>query len=226
MRRLIVVGEGQTEQDFVREVLAPALGAENIAVTCRLIATSSVASGGALTRERVLKNLANTLKQDRGAYVTTLFDLYGLKPDIPGVAAAQSIDDPIARARAIEHQLTYEVVATVGCMPQRFFAHVQPYEFEALLFSDPAQLCEIEPGWRGYAAPLQVIRQAAASPEHINDGPATHPAARLSVLRAPAYRKRLHGPRAALKIGLERIAAECAHFGAWLTHVRALAPLP
>ena len=68
-------------------------------------------------------------------------------------------------------------------------------------------------------------REAAESPEHINDGPDTTPAARLeSALSNPRYRKRLHGPRAAQGIGLDRIEAECAFFAAWLAQLRALSP--
>lgn len=226
MRRLVVVGEGQTEQDFVREVLCPALGVEQIFVSCQLIATSSIAKGGVLSRDRVLKGLANTLKQHHDAYITTFFDLYALKPDLPGMDRAVTVADPIARAGLIGDALSQHVAADVGCQPGRFFAHIQPYEFEGLLFTDPANLCEIEPGWRRFAEPLQRVRESAVSPEHINDGPDTHPAARLGILASPAYRKRLHGPKAAARIGLDRIAAECSHFGAWLTHIRTLAPLP
>lgn len=225
MRRLVIVGEGQTEQDFVRDMLAPTLGAVGIVVTGQLIATSSVAKGGALTRDRVLRALANTLKQHRNAYVTTLFDLYALKPDLPGMDQARTIGDPIARAAYVGESLSQHVAAEVECLPGRFFAHIQPYEFEALLFSDLTRLCEIEPGWSRFADPLQKVRESVASPEHINDGPDTHPAARLSILTAPAYRKRLHGPKAAVRIGLDRIAAECTHFGAWVERVRLLPPL-
>jgi hypothetical protein len=68
------------------------------------------------------------------------------------------------------------------------------------------------------------IRNAAASPEHINDNPETKPAAHLErELRNPSYRKRRHGPIAAQKIGLAKIEAECAFFAAWLAQIRELA---
>ena len=39
----------------------------------------------------------------------------------------------------------------------------------------------------------------------------------------PAYRKALHGPIAAGRIGLERIRTECPHFGDWLQRMETLA---
>lgn len=51
---VIVVGEGQTEETFTRDVLAPMFAARGISLQPRLIATSKEAVGGALTRNRVL----------------------------------------------------------------------------------------------------------------------------------------------------------------------------
>jgi hypothetical protein len=226
MTRVVVVGEGQTEQEFVREVLAPALGRDGIFVECQSISTSSVAKGGGLSRDRVLRGLANTAKQHSNVYVTTFFDLYGLKPDLPGVAESMALNDPKERAMRIGAAISQHVVDEVACLPARFFAYIQPYEFEGLLFSDPARLCEIERTWGRFVEPLQEVKARAISPEHINDGTETHPSARLKILTSPRYRKRLHGPRAAASIGLDRIANECPHFGAWLARLRELPPLP
>jgi hypothetical protein len=226
MTHVVVVCEGYTEQDFVRDVLAPALALDGISVGRQSIATSSIGKGGALSRDRMLRGLANTAKQRTNAYITTFFDLYALKPDVPGVAEARGRGDPRERSKRIGEAISQWVVDEVGCLPQRFFAHIQPYEFEGLLFSDPARLCEVERTWGRFVEPLQRVRADSPSPEHINDGPNTHPAARLNVLKGPAYSKRLHGPQAAARIGLDRIASECQHFGAWLARLRTLPPLP
>jgi hypothetical protein len=61
---VIVVGEGQTEETFIRDVLAPALMGRDISLQPRLIATSAGAKGGALAGDRVLavsaKHVART----------------------------------------------------------------------------------------------------------------------------------------------------------------------
>ena len=53
MIEVIVVGEGQTEETVVREVLAPPLTALDISFQPRLIETSEHGRGGALTREHI-----------------------------------------------------------------------------------------------------------------------------------------------------------------------------
>lgn len=224
MIEVIVVAEGQTEETFVRDVLAPVFGAHDIFLHARPIATSKRGKGGALSRDRVVSFLRKTLRERADVYVTTLFDLYGLRPDFPGVAAAPW-DDPIARCAAIEAAFASVVAADSGCRPDRFLAYIQPYEFEALLFSDVSRFGEVQSSWSRFVPTLQQARDAVQSPEHINDGPQTHPSARLEQLRDPSYHKPLHGSRVAERIGIDRMRSECTHFDAWLTRIEALQSL-
>ena len=225
MTAVVVVGEGRTEQTFVRDVLAPALAPRRIFLETQLIGTSKTSRGGALTPQRVLNHLRNVLRQRRNAYVTTFFDLYGLDADFPGRREAAKIADPIARAHAIEGKLASTVVAAAECLPQRFVPHIQPYEFEALLFSDLSRLPEIQPEWAQYLPVLSEACKGAPTPEHINDGQDTHPSARLANGLRPRYRKPLHGSALAVRIGLDHIRARCVHFSAWLNRIEALQPL-
>jgi hypothetical protein len=103
--------------------------------------------------------------------------------------------------------------------------YIQPHEFESLLFADISRLAEIEPAWATRVSSLTGVRALANGPEYIDDGPTTHPSARLSILDNPRYRKVLHGPLITAQIGLERIRAECAHFASWLHRLERLAPL-
>ncbi|HBL29716.1 MAG TPA: hypothetical protein DD490_23010 [Acidobacteria bacterium] len=224
MIEVIVVGEGQTEEIFVRDVLAPVLAGGDIFLEPRLIRTSSSSRGGGLSRDRVVRYLRNTLRERGDTYVTTLFDLYGLAAGFPGVAESAGTRDPIARARSVEESLREVVTQEAGCRQDRFVPYIQPHEFESLLFSDIGRLVEVRPEWMGSLDALRAARQAAMSPEHVNDGAQTHPSARLKVLK-PTYVKTLHGPAAAQRIGLDRICAECRHFAAWVNQLESLPPL-
>lgn len=217
---LIVVGEGQTEETFVREVLAPALSATRVYATPRLIRTSGAQRGGALNLERVRRFIGNTLRERRDSYVTTLFDLYGLDTTFGGVTASKG-QPPAARATLIENRLHHDVIAAAKVRAERFIPHVQPHEFESLLFSDVSRLCEAEPEWQDQREPLIAARAAARDPEHINDSPQTAPSKRLEQLR-PHYRKTFHGPKAAVSIGLDTIRRECPHFRQWYDRLAAL----
>ena len=226
MTDLVVVGEGQTEESFIKGLIAPTLADRAIYVTPRLLRTSRRAHGGALTPGRVLHQMPRILKERDDVYVSTFFDLYGLAQDFPGVSVAAGLPDPISRAEAIETAFREAVVEAAECRPDRFIPHIQPYEFEALLFTDVSAFAMVRSAWKNRVHPLRDVRDAVPTPEHINDGPATHPSARLgSLLTQPGYNKRLDGSAVATRVGLDRMRAECQHFGQWLDRMESLRPL-
>ena len=223
MTQVIVVCEGQTEAAFVSQVFAPYLASCSVFAHPRLIPTSRQGKGGALSNQRVLRFLRNTLREQSNTYVTTFFDLYGLPSKFPGMSKPSRRSDPIDRTKEIESAFRAAVVEDTGCGPDRFLPHIQPYEFEALLYSDVSKFGETEPQWRAHMDELQSTRQSVNSPEHINDGDQTHPSARLQHLNPP-YRKVRHGIIVSEKIGISRIRAECRHFHRWLKRLEALSP--
>lgn len=224
MIEVIVVGEGPTEESFVRDVLALRLSHQEVFLSPRLIRTSPAARGGSLSWDRVRRFLRNTLRERSTTYVTTFFDLYALDTDFPGTAEARQIADPLARVAHLERCMHEAIVAEAECRAERFLPHLQPHEFEALVFTDVEALVEVEQRWQAYLEPCRQARMDAKSPEHINDGVHTHPSARLQGLR-PRYSKPLHGVAVIERIGLDRIRAECAHFGAWVSRLEGLVPL-
>ena len=225
MIEIIVVCEGQTEETFVNRILGPSLWSRNIFLHPRLIRTSRYSKGGALNGSRVLLYLRNTLRERQNIYVTTLFDLYGLPSDFPGQQAAATNTDPLDRAVAVEAQLHSEAIQMAQCRDERFLPHIQPYEFEAFVFSDTERFAEVEPAWQTYLPRLAAIRNSAGGPEYINDGPETHPAARLQHLLRPRYNKLRHGIALCDLVGLDRIRAQCSHFDRWLTRMETLPQL-
>ncbi|MBN9698181.1 MAG: DUF4276 family protein [Zoogloea sp.] len=223
MREVIVFAEGSTEERFIRQVVAPALHSLQIYLKPQLLNTSSSGKGGALSIERFLRNARNTLRQNPGAVLTSFIDLYGLDTDFPAFESSKKLTDVQQRVAYLEAALHEQVISRVGCAPERFIPHIQPYEYEGLLFSDVSSLTGTEPSWSQALASLQKIRDAFASPEHINDGYETKPSKRLENLLHPKYRKALHGPRAAARISLGTMERECAHFRGWMERLRGLA---
>ena len=222
----MVVGEGQTEEAFIRQLVAPALAERTVFVSPRLLRTSRQGRGGGLTKDRVLHHLPRILKERDDVYVSTFFDLYGLAPDFPGLSEASAFADPIQRASRIEATFGDAVVERAGCRRAQFVPHIQPHEFEALLFADVSAFATARSAWHDYLPQLAGIREQYPTPEHINDGQTTHPSARLGdLLYRPSYDKRVDGPTVAANIGLTRIREECRHFAQWLGRMEALPPL-
>ena len=166
----------------------------------------------------MLRFLRNTLRERKDVLVTTFFDLYGLPADFPGSQiGGRASKDPVDRAAAMEAGFHAAILQETGCRPDRFLPHIQPYEFEGLLFSDTSRFAEAVPAWRPFVGRLDRIRQTADSPEHINDGAVTHPSACLAKILRPRYRKVRHGAAVAARIGLRRIRGECRHFDSWMS---------
>jgi len=218
---LHIVCEGQTEETFVRDVLIPAL-CPPLIVDYSLIETSPGHKGGGLSYPRVQRHLRNILRESRAPITTTLFDLYRLDTGFPGYTEAAG--KPLAQRLAVLNKAFHaDMVSFAGCRPERFLPYFQPYEFEALLFSDISRVVGLETNWAAAETPLQAVRDSADSPEHINDGPTTKPAAHLKRhLTLPSYDKVLHGPIAASLIGFARMEQECHYFATWLASLRAL----
>ncbi|CAM2138238.1 DUF4276 family protein [Pararobbsia alpina] len=222
MVEVTVFAEGPTEEQFIKRVVAPALRHLQVFVKPQLLTTSQDACGGAITFDRLKFNALNTLRQKPNGVLTTLLDLYGLDTKFPGYEEASKRPDLESRVACLNHALHQAVIAHVGCRPERFIAHIQPYEFEGLLFSDTAALAQTEPDWAASEARLAQVREAFPTPEHINNSFETKPSKRLEQLLRPGYKKTRHGPLAAERVTLETMERECPHFRAWMDRLRQL----
>jgi hypothetical protein len=229
MARLLVHVEGETEETFVNELLAPHLYANGWeAVSARIVGNSRLRErrGGIRAWAAVREDIVRHFKEDPACFATTMVDYYALPQTgsraWPGRADAANLPQE-QKAEYVEQQLLADVRRSLETSFQshRFIPFVVIHEFEALLFSDCKAFAE------GIGRPdvheaLQAIRNAFESPEEINDSPITAPSKR--VLGAVAgYQKPLHGNLAALEVGLERIRRECRHFGTWLARLESIA---
>ncbi|OCB02195.1 hypothetical protein BBC27_14155 [Acidithiobacillus ferrivorans] len=222
MMEVIVFAEGPTEEQFIKLLVAPALRSLQVFVKPQMLKTSQEARGGAVNFDRLKFNARNTLRQKPNAVLTTLLDLYGLDTTFPGFEEAKAKPDLDSRVNHLNTALANELVAYVDCRPERFIAHIQPYEFEGLLFSDPHALAQTEPGWQASLAKLTEVRAAFPTPEHINDSYETKPSRRLEQLLQPGYKKTRHGPLAAKLVSLATMENECPHFHGWMESLRRL----
>ena len=218
--RVNILVEGQTEETFVRNVLAEPLGCQHISVRACCIETGRkhgrIYRGGMTTYIKAKRDIQRWLSSDSAAYLTTMFDLYKLPGDFPGVAEAAGLRDPYAKVKHLETALSADVPNP------RFIPYLQLHEFEGLLFSDVQAIDEILQVYHhSQLAALQEVRAQFTTPEVIDDGEATAPSKRLKRLY-PGYDKVTFGPRIAQRIGLHTLRQECSHFDTWLTRLEGL----
>lgn len=221
--RLIVVVEGQTEEEFVKQVLGPHLAGYGVYASATIVGKHiaqkrghGARGGGHFRHWRT--DIQRILGRDGGAdlRVTTLFDLYGLPSDFPGLDVHGTDSDTSHRCVSLEAAL-WEAFGD-----RRFIPYIQRHEFEALVFAALPELRELldaEDDLSGLRDLEQEIGDAG--PEDVNDGDQTAPSKRLAN-RVPGYRKTAHGPLAVAGTGLPTLRARCPRFSAWVQRLEAL----
>lgn len=229
MARLLIHLEGQTEEDFVNEILRDYLverGYDD--VSARIVGNARLRQrrGGIRPWPSVNRDIIHHLREDPNCIATTMVDYYGLPQKGEGAWPGRNNAGRLVRgnkALLVEKALLDDVVTGMGnhFNPRRFVPFVIIHEFEALLFSDCAAFS------RGIGKPalegdFKAIRDQFPSPEDINDSPTTAPSKRIEQL-VPRYQKPLHGSLAALEIGLTRMRQECPHFDGWLSRLESCA---
>jgi hypothetical protein len=223
MARLLVHVEGQTEENFVNELLGEHLMASGYHdVRARLAGNPRKQRGGIRPWDSIKRDILVHLKEDRAAINAVMVDYYGLPQDWPGRAKSPSMNSSLAKAEYVESALTADIAEAMGPRfdPNRFVPLVVMHEFEGLLFSNPNRFAQgIER--RDLAAEFLAMRQEFETPEDINDSTETAPSKRIAGL-FPGYQKPLFGPLAAIEIGLSTIRKECPHFNNWLERLESL----
>jgi len=225
--RLHIHVEGETEETFVNEVLAPHLYGRGYAkVSARLVGNARQRDrrGGIRGWNSIRTDILKHLKEDPGCLAATMVDYYALPQTgakaWPGREVAGNL--PFAgKAAAVEDALVADIRGEFEgeFHPERFIPYVMMHEFEGLLFSDCARFGE-GIGRPDLVGRFQAIRDAFRTPEEIDDSPLTAPSKRIEAL-VPGYQKSFLGVLAVLEIGLEAIRAECPHFRKWLERLEA-----
>ncbi len=223
MSKVLILVEGQTEEEFVVNVLAPHLATFGVFPIPVIIPTRNPQGsepsikGGSASWRKIKKTLLGLLNDSSAAMVTTMFDFYMRPEDWPG-------NDSLLIGSCYDHVRHLEEACNQEISHQKFSSYLSLHEFEALLFAAPETFANSFPELNLRDA-LFAIRAQFQSPEEINDDPATAPSKRIKEL-CPIFRKRSDGPIIALEIGLAQIRAECPHFNEWLTKLEAVGQAP
>ena len=83
MIRVHVICEGQTEETFIKELLAKQFESRDLYFFPTLIGTQ-FHRGGNVRADRLVHALKTKLLGDTNSYCSTFFDYYGLPRDFPG----------------------------------------------------------------------------------------------------------------------------------------------
>lgn len=212
MKRVYIVVEGQTEQEFVNSIITPYL--RNFAiysVTPVLIRTSRSGRGGMINYQHLQNTVKMLLQSSQSDFiVTTFIDFFRIPDTMPKYHECMAKPDDMQRIEALEKAMDENI------SDNRFFSYIQLHEFEALLFSD-------NKGFESYfagdeAEQTSAIIAAYENPENINSSPEGAPSKRLLSIK-PDYNKVLEGNLIALEIGINVILEKCPRFAEWMNEI-------
>jgi hypothetical protein len=219
MRKVLISVEGQTEETFVQAILDPHFSPTQLYLQPVLLKTRHLPGrpaerGGYVSYAKVKREI-QALLGDTSAVVTTMYDLYALPGDFPGLDT-QPEGTGAQKVAHLERAFAQDIGGH-----NRFRPYLQLYEFEALLFSAPEAINNWLDGTDQDLRRLQRVCQEFPNPEEIDDDPHTSPSHRIRRI-FPEYEKVLAGSRIAMEIGIDAIRNACPHFSAWMDWLESL----
>jgi hypothetical protein len=218
MRRIIIVCEGETEKEFCNTILRPHFNSKNIFIQAPLIKKSM---GGIVRWEVIKKQINLHLYYDKSAYVTTLFDYYGLyeKHNFPNWENAEKEPNKNKRMLILEKGMYEDIGDTLRL---RYIPYIQLHEFEGLLFNEINVFYEQIPLNELIGIDeLEKTFQEFDNPEMINNNKKTSPSHRLERIIL-GYDKIVYGNILAEAIGLKRLRDKSPRFNLWLNKIEQL----
>lgn len=217
MKKIHILVEGQTESEFVAEVLQPYFSKSAymkpvLAKTKRAIGGSPAFKGGIVSYGKFEFDVKQLLRDSSAMLVTTMIDFYRLPTDFPGLGEKK------AQSGTVIDRVTYlESKMAESINNRRFLPYIAIHEFEALLFCDPERIVEeIRGDDVSLKTKLKEIRQAYDTPEDINE---KLPPSKRILDHIKEYQKTVHGLLVAVDIGIDKMREECPHFNTWLTAI-------
>ncbi|MCY4307102.1 MAG: DUF4276 family protein [Rhodobacteraceae bacterium] len=209
MIRLAFSVEGQTEEEFVKNILDPHLQQYDIWSVPILLgkARGRNQGGGNVSIERLVRDMVPLhYSYD---FVTSLVDFYGFR------------DKGELDVNQLEARIHERILENYPSKGNVFIPYVQLHEFEGLLFSDIEKLIDLVETSPDHANELRNITEEFPNPELINDNGETAPSKRIYNF-VPDYDKTAHGPLIAEMIGLDIIRERCPRFDCWVKRLEAL----
>lgn len=210
MKRIFIIVEGQTEEEFVKSTIRKYLLERNVySVTPIMIHTNGRHyKGGYVNYDHLKNDIVRTLDTEgNDIFVTTFVDFFRIPSSTPGYDEIVGYGSHADQADQLQRKINEDV------NDRRFSSYIQLHEFEALLFSSNDGFDK----WMGQQEARQTnnIINSFNSPEDINTSPEGAPSKRLLAIE-PKYDKVMQGNLIALEVGIEAMLRECPRFRNWV----------
>jgi hypothetical protein len=210
MKRIYVIVEGQTEEEFIKSLLQKYFTSIGIySITPIKIQTSPGHKGGFKEYQHLKNDINKILKQQDDVIVTTFVDFYGLPSSIPKYSETTDLNGSLNKVQFLEQAIAEDINDV------RFYPYIQLHEFESLLFSSINGFQKYWGNEPKIIDKINSILSEFSNPEEINDSSKTAPSKRLKNI-IKRYDKIVFGNILALEIGLIEIRKKCKRFDKWI----------
>lgn len=217
MRRLIVIVEGDTEKEFVDNILSPYLYSKGLPqISCFKIKHTK----GGLTKYRHLKVDLLKCVYENNVLVTTLIDFYALPKDFPKNDEATKIVNKGEKLAFLENAIKEDLEKEKRMEFPNLLPYIQLHEFEALVFSSIDAIKSLYDSEDLKIRSIEQIFTTYPNPEDINDSPKTAPSKRLvNEQLIKGYNKITDGIMIIEKAGIETVLMKCPRFNDWVSRL-------
>jgi Domain of unknown function (DUF4276) len=220
LSRVLLLAEGQTEESFVKKVLAPHLEASGVYLVPTIVNTKQLVTGerkkGGGDFSKLMNDLRKLLRDSNAAAVTMLYDYYAFPTNFPSDFPHTNYPDGLGAAGADKLEAALQKYFNAS----HFHPYVHLHEFEAFMFVNP-EITAKNLLNRGVASEIAKQRAGAENAEAINDGVNTTPSKRILRL-APSFEKLAQGVIITEQVGLASLRADCPRFSAWVAWLEGL----
>lgn len=214
-KRLIIIVEGQTEQEFVKVILRPYFHTKGIFDISTFPIKQS--KGGLSKYKHIKTDILNCIYQSN-TIITTLIDFYGLPNDFPNFGETINIDNKIQKVEFLERALEQDLEKSKNNKFDNFLPYIQLHEFEALVFSSKESILSNFESSKIATLEIEKIFTEFDNPEEINNSVNTAPSKRLKK-HIKGYNKVVDGVRIIKQTGINTILKKCPRFRGWLDKI-------
>jgi hypothetical protein len=218
MKRIIIICEGETEQEFCVKTLYPHFFSKHFIIQSPLIKKSM---GGIVNWKDIKKQIEITLENEPDVFVTMLIDFYGVytKHKFPNWEESKIHTNKNTQMDSLEEGMKNSIDEKLR---YRFIPYIQLHEFEGLLFNDiNIFYSQIPKKDLVNINELQSTFAAYENPEMINNSKQTSPSHRLERIIS-GYNKIVYGNILAEAIGLNNIRLKSPRFNNWISKLESL----
>lgn len=211
MIRVAISVEGQTEDEFCKQILSPHFLLKEILLIPIIVTTKREKcgvkhKGGCINLDRVKSEITKLLSSFD--YVTTFYDLYGF--DGVDTITANELEEKMSKL----------------FNTKKFIPYIQKYEFETLLFSQPSYYEEYFDNAQAKIDMENIINSCGGNIEDINNSKETAPSKRMITFfdkYDEDFDKVFHGYSIIEEIGLQNVIEQSPRFSEWIKRIEALA---